>query len=209
MIYWEHWRLSVGQPAPGLHLLLLTLRVGVGGGVGGRPAQGWQSSWEGRADVPTGALGELTFPLFTFSAQALPYMGMAMTTSSQACTVPAFQWDMGVVRTSSTCCSRSTCSSPSDRLRLCLVGLHWLSESATQKRTGPSWVRGPGWGCRGRGRTGCAPESAFPDAGGGRDVFSPRISSFKNQMAFVLFCHPSPITREIYARTPEIRVLKT
>ena len=169
MIYWEHWRLSLGQPAPGLHLLLLTtLRVGVRGGVGGRPAQGWRSSWEGRAGVPTGALGALTFPLFTFSAQALPYMGMAMTTSSQACTVPAFQWDMGVVRTSSTCCSRSTCSSPSDRLRLCLVGLHWLSESATQKRTGPSWVRGPGRGCRGRGRTGYTLESAFPDAGGGQ-----------------------------------------
>lgn len=74
-----------------------------------------------------------TFPLLTFSAQALTYMGMAMTTSSQACTVPAFQWDMGVVRTSSTCCSRSICSSPSDRLRLCRVGLHWLSESVTHK----------------------------------------------------------------------------
>lgn len=66
-------------------------------------------------------------------------MGMAMTTSSQAWTVPAFQWDMGVVLTSSTCCSRSICSSPSDRLRLCLVGLHWLSESATHKHTGPCW----------------------------------------------------------------------
>lgn len=66
-------------------------------------------------------------------------MGMAMTTSSQAWTVPAFQWDMGVVLTSSTCCSRSICSSPSDRLRLCRVGLHWLSESATHKHTGPCW----------------------------------------------------------------------
>lgn len=102
---------------------------------------------------PPGSRRCPTFPLFTFSAQALTYMGMAMTTSSQACTVPAFQWDMGVVLTSSTCCSRSTCSSPSDRLRLCLVGLHWLSESATHKRTGP---------CDGVGHADCDPESALP-----------------------------------------------
>lgn len=99
-------------------------------------------SWEGRA--PMGRYGASprdirqgpklpTFPLLTFSAQALTYIGMAITTSSQACTVPAFQWDMGVVLTSSTCCSRSICSSPSDRLRLCRVGLHWLSESATHR----------------------------------------------------------------------------
>ena len=63
------------------------------------------------------------------------YMGIAMTTSSQACTVPALHWDMGVVLASSTCWSRSSWSSPSDRLRLWRVGLERLSES--------EWV---GWG---------------------------------------------------------------
>lgn len=58
------------------------------------------------------------------------YMGIAMTTSSQACTVPALHWDMGVVLASSTCCRRSSWSSdPSDRLRLRRVGLERLSES--------------------------------------------------------------------------------
>lgn len=56
------------------------------------------------------------------------YMGIAMTTSSQACTVPALHRDMGVVLASSTCCRRSSWSSdPSDRLRR--VGLERLSES--------------------------------------------------------------------------------
>lgn len=56
------------------------------------------------------------------------YMGIAMTTSSQACTVPALHRDMGVVLASSTCWRRSSWSSePSDRLRR--VGLERLSES--------------------------------------------------------------------------------
>lgn len=141
--------------------------------------------------LPAGARRCPTFPLFTFSAQALTYMGMAMTTSSQACTVPAFQWDMGVVLTSSTCCSRSTCSSPSDRLRLCLVGLHWLSESATHKRTGP---------CDGGGRADCDPESALP----GCRLASPRHAFllFKIDRAFVSFYYLSPIPKVIYAPPP-------
>lgn len=58
------------------------------------------------------------------------YMGIAMTTSSQACTVPALHWDIGVVLASSTCWRRSSWSSdPSDRLRLRRVGLERLSES--------------------------------------------------------------------------------
>lgn len=58
------------------------------------------------------------------------YMGIAMTTSSQACTVPALHWDMGVILASSTCWRRSSWSSdPSDRLRLRRVGLERLSES--------------------------------------------------------------------------------
>lgn len=69
-----------------------------------------------------------TFPLLTFSEQLRMYMGIAMTTSSQACTVPALHWDMGVVLASSTCWRRSSWSSePSDRLRR--VGLQRLSES--------------------------------------------------------------------------------
>lgn len=56
------------------------------------------------------------------------YMGMAMMTSSQACTVPALHWDMGLILASSTCWRRSRWSSePSDRLRR--VGLERLSES--------------------------------------------------------------------------------
>lgn len=56
------------------------------------------------------------------------YMGIAMTTSSQACTVPALHRDMGVDLASSTCWRRSSWSSePSDRLRR--VGLQRLSES--------------------------------------------------------------------------------
>lgn len=70
-----------------------------------------------------------TFPLLTFSEQLRMYMGIAMTTSSQACTVPALHWDMGVVLASSTCWRRSSWSSPSDRLRLWRVGLERLSES--------------------------------------------------------------------------------
>ena len=56
-------------------------------------------------------------------------MGMAMMTSSQACTVPARHRDMGTVRASSTCCSLSSCSSQSDRLTLKRAGLERLSES--------------------------------------------------------------------------------
>lgn len=70
-----------------------------------------------------------TFPLLTLSVQALMYIGIAMITSSHACTVPARQRDMGAVRASSTCCSRSSCSSHSDRLTLRRAGLDKLSES--------------------------------------------------------------------------------
>ncbi len=73
-----------------------------------------------------------TFPLLTFSEQARMYMGIAMTTSNQACTVTAFHRDMGLLRVSSACCSRSSCSSPSDRL-----GWFWLerlSESGLVRR---------------------------------------------------------------------------
>lgn len=56
------------------------------------------------------------------------YIGIAMTTSSQACTVPALHWDMGVILASSTCWRRSSWSSdPSDRLWR--VGLERQSES--------------------------------------------------------------------------------
>lgn len=61
------------------------------------------------------------------------YMGIAMMTSSQACTVPALHWDMGVVLARSTCWRRSSWSSePSDRLRR--VGLERLSESGWEGR---------------------------------------------------------------------------
>lgn len=63
------------------------------------------------------------------SVQARLYIGMAMMTSSQAWTVPARHRDMGTVRAISTCCSLSSCSSPSDRLALRRPGLDMLSES--------------------------------------------------------------------------------
>lgn len=66
-----------------------------------------------------------TLPLLMFSEQLRMYMGIPMTTSSQAWTAPALHCDMQVFRVSSACWSRSSCSSPSDRL--CCVG---LSESA-------------------------------------------------------------------------------
>lgn len=66
-----------------------------------------------------------TLPLLMFSEQARMYMGIPMTTSSQAWTAPALHCDMQVFRVSSACWSRSSCSSPSDRL--CCVR---LSESA-------------------------------------------------------------------------------
>lgn len=73
------------------------------------------------------------------------YMGIAMTTSNQACTVPALHWDMGVILASSTCWRRSSWSSdPSDRLRR--VGLERLSES--------EWVGGQGGRRRGGGHVG-------------------------------------------------------
>lgn len=67
-----------------------------------------------------------TLPLLMFSEQARVYMGIPITTSSQACTAPALHCDMHVVRVSSACCRRSSCSSPSDRLccvRLSVSGL--------------------------------------------------------------------------------------
>lgn len=85
-------------------------------------------------------------------------MGIAMTTSSQACTVPALHWDMGVVLARSTCCRRSSWSSdPSDRLRR--VGLERLSESEQVRRgdgkgvhVGDAVVRVS----EGRGSSGCS-----------------------------------------------------
>ncbi|TNN84016.1 hypothetical protein EYF80_005887 [Liparis tanakae] len=53
--------------------------------------------------------------------QARVYMGIPMTTSSQAWTAPALQSDMHVFRVSSACWRRSSCSSPSDEL--CCVRL--------------------------------------------------------------------------------------
>lgn len=57
-------------------------------------------------------------------------MGIPMTTSSQAWTAPALHSDMHVVRVSSACWRRSSCSSPSDRL--CCVR---LSESGLVRRS--------------------------------------------------------------------------
>ena len=71
-----------------------------------------------------------TFPLLTFSEQARRYMGIPMTTSSQAWTAPALHCDMHVFRVSSACWRRSSCSSPSDRL--CCVR---LSESGLVRRS--------------------------------------------------------------------------
>ena len=51
-----------------------------------------------------------------FSEQALAYMDIPMTTSSQAWTAPALHSDMHVFLVSSACWRRSRCSSPSDRL---------------------------------------------------------------------------------------------
>lgn len=86
----------------------------------------------------------LTFPLLTFSEQLRMYMGMAMMTSSQACTVPALHWDMGLILASSTCWRRSRWSSePSDRLRR--VGLERLSESERGRRRGCEGVTGGSW----------------------------------------------------------------
>lgn len=94
----------------------------------------------------------LTFPLLTFSEQLRMYMGMAMMTSSQACTVPALHWDMGLILASSTCWRRSRWSSePSDRLRR--VGLERLSESERGRRRGCEGVTGGSWARRdSRGR---------------------------------------------------------
>lgn len=58
------------------------------------------------------------------------YMGIPMTTSSQAWTAPALHSDMHVFRVSSACWRRSSCSSPSDRL--CCVR---LSESGLVRRS--------------------------------------------------------------------------
>lgn len=94
-----------------------------------------------------------TFPLLTFSEQLRMYMGIAMTTSSQACTVPALQWDMGVVLANSTCWRRSSWSSePSDRLRR--VGLERLSESGSGRGKGDDFGREmcSGCGCEWRQR---------------------------------------------------------
>lgn len=71
-----------------------------------------------------------TLPLLTFSEQARMYMGIPMTTSSQAWTAPALHSDMHVFRVSSACWRRSSCSSPSDRL--CCVR---LSESGLFRRS--------------------------------------------------------------------------
>lgn len=57
-----------------------------------------------------------TLPLLMFSEHARRYMGIPMTTSSQAWTAPALHSDMRVFRVSSACWRRSNCSSPSDRL---------------------------------------------------------------------------------------------
>lgn len=80
-----------------------------------------------------------TLPLLTFSEQALAYMGIPMTTSSQACTAPALHTDMHVFLVSSACWRRSRCSSPSDRL---CCG---LSESGLVRRShGVAFRRGSG-----------------------------------------------------------------
>ena len=79
-----------------------------------------------------------TLPLLTFSEQAPLYMGIPMTTSSQAWTAPALHSDMHVFRVSSACWRRSSCSSPSDRL--CCVR---LSESGLVRRSyGVAYRRG-------------------------------------------------------------------
>ncbi len=68
------------------------------------------------------------------------YMGIPMTTSSQAWTAPALHSDMHVFRVSSACWRRSSCSSPSDRL--CCVR---LSESGLVRRSyGVAYRRGSG-----------------------------------------------------------------
>lgn len=81
-----------------------------------------------------------TLPLLMFSEQARMYMGIPMTTSSQAWTAPALHSDMHVFRVSSACWRRSSCSSPSDRL--CCVR---LSESGLVRRSyGVAYRRGSG-----------------------------------------------------------------
>lgn len=81
-----------------------------------------------------------TLPLLTFSEQARMYMGIPITTSSQAWTAPALHSDMHVFRVSSACWRRSSCSSPSDRL--CCVR---LSESGLFRRSyGVAYRRGSG-----------------------------------------------------------------
>ena len=134
------WHLN---PAPGPHL---SVRV--------EPAKRQSFSCSSSSSSSSGGAADdslllcPTFPLLTFSEQLRMYIGIAMTTSSQACTVPALHWDMGVVLASSTCCRRSSWSSePSDRLRR--VGLERLSESGggRGKGDGFGWQMCSGCGC--------------------------------------------------------------
>ncbi|TNN76583.1 hypothetical protein EYF80_013233 [Liparis tanakae] len=78
--------------------------------------------------VHAGSLGQPAGKVY--ETRVRMYIGIAMTTSSQACTVPALHWDMGVILASSTCWRRSSWSSdPSERLRQWREGLERQSES--------------------------------------------------------------------------------
>lgn len=130
-------------------------------------------------------LQSATLPLLTFSEQARMYMGIPMTTSSHAWTAPALHCDMQVFRVSSACWSRSSCSSPSDRL--CCVR---LSESAMVRL----WMR----------HTGGTQGSKRQDLSHGNQVLSPHqyLSTYKPNVdkvtGIVLFYHVKKTQKQHY-----------